>query len=263
MSAPDKVMSHQLSQGFGEDYKVALANTKSLFDRLQQRFGSAICGISVWGSVAEKYFMLPIDVTGLPAPVIKQIQAADLPIQGESRGSDIDATLYVTKAMIREVADYLGGIIDDLNKEWRFEHVMVAEYEAVLLLLSHLKQLFADVPEYKGLVHKVPAYFVISRDAQAKTPFKREERISETVAKFQLDRPYFEAAFLGFNHGITPELGRLLEITPEQRQFLADKSLKEMQSDAAYYAAYRRKKDRFVVLREILGTIDSVPATKK
>lgn len=241
--------------GFGDDYMVAIANTRALFEHLKQRFNNAIRGISVWGSVSEKYFMLPVDVTGLTTTIVSKLRAADLPIRGESRGSDIDATLYVAENSSRAVADYLGGIIDALDRDMRFEHVVIAEYEAVLILFSRLKQLFLSTSQYGGLVHEVPVYFVISRDAQKKTPFERNERVSDTVMKFRLARPYFESAFLGYHHGVSEDLEHLLDISPEQRQFLMEKNQQEMEADAAYFATYLRKKNRFAVLRDILDTV--------
>ncbi len=47
------------------DNKIALDNINWLSGELHQKFGEKYKGLSVWGSVADHCFILPVDVSGL------------------------------------------------------------------------------------------------------------------------------------------------------------------------------------------------------
>ncbi len=238
------------------DNAIAMDNINWLSGELHQKFGEKYKGLSVWGSVADHCFMLPVDVSGVNEKQIQIMRETQIPVRGESRGSDIDATIYVEKASMREIADYLGARIEDWDTSKRFEHLMIAPYDDVQRLFQKLQGQFAKGKQRHGLVQKIECLFVISRATQQRTGTFYPKRISETIVELVLGRPYFEAAFTGIKHGMVEPLVDALNLNQQALAFLVKKHQQEIQSDPKYYKVYLQKKKRFERLEEILKSTE-------
>ena len=237
------------------DRELADENTKELLSWLRAQFGEHIKGISVWGSVSEGYFMSPVDVTGFTDEQISLMRESDIPISGESKGSDIDAVVYVQSDWMQEAAEYVGSAIDELDHTLRFEHITLASYEDAIALFTKLRKLLRDEHHYRGPVQEVRCYFVISREAQEKTPFQGHPgRLSDTLFATKFARPFFEDAFLGKTYGLDEAFQKLLTLEEPELDFLKHFEEKAIRAEKDYNRTYLKKKRRYEALEKILNS---------